>query len=212
MPARATRSPDVMPSVAAAALGQMAGLHAPCWEAPDLAASPWVNRATPESDEFTASIVSGIFPGFLERYGDRLQPDHIELLEVVPPPPGCVDSPSPRASDDRPRRLPPRQPPVHPGRPGAGGRGLPDHQLGVAAPTTWPTSSAAASSPRSAGPAGRRSHGRLPRGPRGRGRAATTRWPTSTGRLPPRVLRGTGHGHRCLDAGQADRAGRRRCS
>lgn len=71
--------------VAAAALGQMAGLHAPCWEAPDLAASPWVNRATPESDEFTASIVSGIFPGFLERYGDRLQPDHIELLEAFLP-------------------------------------------------------------------------------------------------------------------------------
>jgi hypothetical protein len=71
--------------VAAAALGQMAGLHAPCWEAPDLAASPWINRATPESDEFTASMVSGLFPGFLERYGDRLQPAHIELLESFLP-------------------------------------------------------------------------------------------------------------------------------
>ncbi|HEY5109570.1 MAG TPA: phosphotransferase [Acidimicrobiales bacterium] len=71
--------------VAAAALGQLAGLHAPCWEAPDLAASPWVNRATPESDAFTASIVTGVFPGFLERYGDRVAPAHVRLLQSFLP-------------------------------------------------------------------------------------------------------------------------------
>jgi len=71
--------------VAAAALHQMAGLHAPCWEAADLAASPWVNRATPDSDAFTASIVSGVFPGFLDRYGDRLEADHVRLLESFVP-------------------------------------------------------------------------------------------------------------------------------
>ena len=32
------------PEVAAAALGEMAGLHAPCWEAPDLAGLDWLNR------------------------------------------------------------------------------------------------------------------------------------------------------------------------
>ena len=72
-------------STAAAALRQMAGLHGPCWEAPDLAASPWVNRATPDSDAFTASIVTGVFPGFLERYGDRLEPAHVALLEAFLP-------------------------------------------------------------------------------------------------------------------------------
>jgi len=71
--------------VAGAALGQLAGLHAPCWEAPDLAANPWVNRSTPESEEFTAAIVSGVFPGFLERYGDRLEPAHTHLLEAFIP-------------------------------------------------------------------------------------------------------------------------------
>jgi hypothetical protein len=70
---------------AAAALRQMAGLHGPCWEAPDLAASPWVNRATPDSDAFTASIVTGVFPGFLERYGDRLEPAHVDLLRAFLP-------------------------------------------------------------------------------------------------------------------------------
>jgi len=73
------------PATAAAALRQMAGLHGPCWEAPDLAVSPWVNRATPDSDAFTASIVTGVFPGFLERYGDRLEPDHVALLEAFLP-------------------------------------------------------------------------------------------------------------------------------
>jgi len=71
--------------VAGAALGQLAGLHAPCWEAPDLAANPWVNRSTPESEAFTAAIVSGVFPGFLERYGDRLEADHTHLLEAFLP-------------------------------------------------------------------------------------------------------------------------------
>jgi hypothetical protein len=72
-------------TTAAAALGEMAGLHGPCWEAPDLAASPWVNRATPDSDAFTASIVNGVFPGFLDRYGDRLEPAHVALLEAFLP-------------------------------------------------------------------------------------------------------------------------------
>jgi len=71
--------------VAAAALGQLAGLHAPCWEAADLEANPWVNRATPESDAFTASVVAGVFPGFLGRYGDRLDPAHVRLLEAFVP-------------------------------------------------------------------------------------------------------------------------------
>lgn len=72
-------------TVAEAALGQMAGLHAPCWEASDLAASPWVNRSTPETEAFTASIVTGVFPGFLERYGDRIEPSHVHLLESFLP-------------------------------------------------------------------------------------------------------------------------------
>ena len=71
--------------VASAALDQLAGLHAPCWEAPDLALNPWLNRASPESDAFTLAVVSGVFPGFLERYGDRIDPDHVHLLESFIP-------------------------------------------------------------------------------------------------------------------------------
>jgi hypothetical protein len=69
------------PEVAATVLEEMAGLHAPCWEAADLAALSWLNRTTPESDAFMASLVASLLPGFLERYGDLLAPEHVALSE-----------------------------------------------------------------------------------------------------------------------------------
>jgi hypothetical protein len=73
------------PDVAEAALGQMAALHGPCWEDPELGSRSWIDRSSPEGDEFTAAVVSGVFPGFLERYADRLDPDHVVLLEAFIP-------------------------------------------------------------------------------------------------------------------------------
>jgi len=70
------------PDVAAAVLEEMAGLHAPCWEAPDLAALEWLNRATPESDGLLCVLVSSLLPGFLERYEDTLAPDHQEVCRL----------------------------------------------------------------------------------------------------------------------------------
>ena len=67
--------------VAGAAVGQMAGLHGPCWEDPDLGARHWIDRSSPEANAFTASVVTGVFPGFLQRYGDRLEDEHVRLLE-----------------------------------------------------------------------------------------------------------------------------------
>jgi len=72
-------------TIAAAAIGQMAALHGPCWGNPDLAGREWINRATPVSEEFTAAIVAGVFPGFLDRYRERLDPAHIALLEEFMP-------------------------------------------------------------------------------------------------------------------------------
>jgi len=68
--------------VAAAVLDEMAGLHAPCWEAPDLAALEWLNRNSPEADDFLAAMVASLFPGFLERYRDQLAPEHAELCRL----------------------------------------------------------------------------------------------------------------------------------
>jgi hypothetical protein len=70
------------PDVAAAVLEEMAGLHAPCWEAPDLAGLEWLNRATPESDDFLAALVPSLLPGFLERYADELAPEHQDVCRL----------------------------------------------------------------------------------------------------------------------------------
>ncbi len=70
------------PDTAAAVLEEMAGLHAPCWEAPDLAGLEWLNRATPESDGLLCVLVSSLLPGFLERYEDTLAPEHREVCRL----------------------------------------------------------------------------------------------------------------------------------
>jgi len=70
------------PDVAAAVLDEMAGLHAPCWEAPELEGLEWLNRATPESDSFLLALVPSLLPGFLERYADTLAPEHQEVCRL----------------------------------------------------------------------------------------------------------------------------------
>ena len=70
------------PDVAAAVLEEMAGLHAPCWEAPELAALDWLNRNSDEADQFLAALVETLLPGFLERYDDQLAPEHAALCRL----------------------------------------------------------------------------------------------------------------------------------
>ena len=70
------------PDVAATVLEEMAGLHAPCWEDPDLAGRAWLNRATPESDVFLTALVSSLLPGFLERYEDTLAVEHRDVCRL----------------------------------------------------------------------------------------------------------------------------------
>jgi hypothetical protein len=70
------------PDIAAAVLEEMAGLHAPCWEAPELEGLEWLNRATPESDGFLVALVPSLLPGFLERYADALAPEHQEVCRL----------------------------------------------------------------------------------------------------------------------------------
>jgi hypothetical protein len=70
------------PDTAAAVLDEMAGLHAPCWEAADLAALDWLNRGSADSDAFLSAMVATLLPGFLERYRDQLAPEHAALCEL----------------------------------------------------------------------------------------------------------------------------------
>ena len=70
------------PEVAASVLDEMAGLHAPCWDAPELAGLDWLNRTSPGSAEFFAAMVSSLLPGFLERYADELAPEHQAVCRI----------------------------------------------------------------------------------------------------------------------------------
>ncbi|MEU9018040.1 phosphotransferase [Actinomadura sp. NPDC048394] len=71
----------VSPDEAAAAVDEMAALHAAGWNDPDLAALPWLNRHSAEAAEFTTAMVTGLYEGFKERYADRLEPEVIGLIE-----------------------------------------------------------------------------------------------------------------------------------
>lgn len=67
--------------VAEAALIEMAALHGPAWSDPDLAGLEWLQRGGEEADSFLAGLVTSLWPGFTERYGDRLEADHLHLCD-----------------------------------------------------------------------------------------------------------------------------------
>jgi hypothetical protein len=66
---------------AAAAVAELAALHAAGWNSPDLAALPWLNRSSPEAADFMAAVVTELFPGFRERYAGSLVPGTLQLIE-----------------------------------------------------------------------------------------------------------------------------------
>ena len=66
---------------AALAMEELAKLHAPRWGDPRLAELPWLNRNTPDATATSAQLIASLFPGFLERYGARLTPEHVRITE-----------------------------------------------------------------------------------------------------------------------------------
>jgi len=66
---------------AEAALVEMAALHGPAWSDPHLAGLGWLQRGGPEADHFLAGVVTPLWPGFVERYGSRIDPAHLELCD-----------------------------------------------------------------------------------------------------------------------------------
>ncbi|MGB8651315.1 MAG: phosphotransferase [Mycobacteriales bacterium] len=66
---------------AALAMVELAGLHGPRWDDPALAAQGWLNRQTPQALTFTTGLVRSLWPGFLDRYGDQLAPEHVAVCE-----------------------------------------------------------------------------------------------------------------------------------
>jgi aminoglycoside phosphotransferase (APT) family kinase protein len=73
------------PDDAAAAIRELAALHAAGWGSRDLAALPWLNRSSAEAAALLAAVVSDLYPRFRDRYGDRLEPGTLGLIEEFLP-------------------------------------------------------------------------------------------------------------------------------
>ena len=65
--------------LAALVLEQAAGYQSTRWDDPALARIGWLNRSTPDQSEGTGSMVATLWPGFLERYGDQLDAQLIDI-------------------------------------------------------------------------------------------------------------------------------------
>jgi len=66
---------------AAAVMPELAALHAPRWDDPTLLDVDWLDRPTPESVQGAAELIPTLYPGFVDRYRDRLDPEVLALSE-----------------------------------------------------------------------------------------------------------------------------------
>ncbi|HVR29528.1 MAG TPA: phosphotransferase, partial [Thermoanaerobaculia bacterium] len=69
--------------VARAAVLELAGLHAPTWNDPTILGVEWISEPSPETIERHRGWYRSLLPGFLDRYGDRLEADSRAILERV---------------------------------------------------------------------------------------------------------------------------------
>jgi hypothetical protein len=67
---------------AALAIETLPDLQAPVWADPDLPARPWFDTA--RTDMIFAAVAPSVDP-FLERFADRLEPEHVELVHRMAP-------------------------------------------------------------------------------------------------------------------------------
>ncbi|MDZ7675646.1 MAG: phosphotransferase [Acidimicrobiales bacterium] len=68
---------------AALGLEEAAKLHAPLWGDSSLVGVDWLDRASPEGQSFYVQLLGMLYPGFLERYGDRVDAEVAELGQVL---------------------------------------------------------------------------------------------------------------------------------
>ena len=81
---------------AAAAVAELPGLHAPRWGDAALEQLDWLHRSTPANAGMLSAIVRSLYPGFLERYADRLSPDVVRLSDRVIDDLDALDADRPR--------------------------------------------------------------------------------------------------------------------
>ncbi len=70
---------------AAAAVDELAALHAAGWDSPELAGLAWLNRSGPDAAALMTAALTGLYPGFRERYGAGLEAGTVTLIEQFLP-------------------------------------------------------------------------------------------------------------------------------
>jgi hypothetical protein len=71
----------ISPDQAASAIGELSALHGAGWGSQALARLPWLNRSSPEGAQLMTAAVTGLYPGFRDRYAARLEPETLPLIE-----------------------------------------------------------------------------------------------------------------------------------
>jgi hypothetical protein len=70
---------------AALAIEELALLHGPMWNAPDLDRFSWLPRSSGTADPGTGSFVESLLAGFLDRYRERMPTEIVELVQRAVP-------------------------------------------------------------------------------------------------------------------------------
>ena len=66
--------------IAEAAVTQLVGLHGPSWCDQSLLALDWVGAPDPKASAMVSGLYQMVLPGFLERYGPRLDQAHQDII------------------------------------------------------------------------------------------------------------------------------------
>jgi len=70
-------------AVAQAAVLELVGLHAPSWNEDALRGIGWLGEPSAESGRMLQGVYASLLPGFMDRYGARLDPDEAAIIEQV---------------------------------------------------------------------------------------------------------------------------------
>jgi aminoglycoside/choline kinase family phosphotransferase len=65
--------------VAAVAVAEAVGLHAPFWNDPTLTSHDWLTPSTPDAALFAQTLLQQFWPGFCERFGNGLHAESVAL-------------------------------------------------------------------------------------------------------------------------------------
>lgn len=69
------------PDEAGACVDELVKLHGPLWNSPFLGRLGWLNRSTSRERSGSRALLQSVYPSFVERYHDRLEPSTYRLVE-----------------------------------------------------------------------------------------------------------------------------------